>query len=90
MSHLSTEDKKAIFKEFGGADTNTGSVEAQIAMFTQRINHISLHLRTNRKDHSSTRALLTLVGKRRKLLKYLSRKDIQAYRDLLEKLGIRK
>jgi len=90
MGHLTTEEKKGIFQEFGGADTNTGSTEAQIAMFSQRIDHITKHLKENRKDHSSTRALITLVGKRRSLLNYLSRKDITKYRALIEKLGLRK
>jgi len=90
MSHLTTDEKKEIFKEFGGSDTNTGSTEAQIAMFSQRIDHITNHLRKNRKDHSSTRALVTLVGKRRSLLNYLAKKDITKYRALIEKLGLRR
>jgi len=90
MSHLTSEEKKKIFAEFGSSATNTGSTEAQIAMFSQRINHISQHLRTNRKDRSSTRALLKLVGKRRKLLSYLAKKDIVGYRGLIEKLGLRR
>lgn len=90
MSHLSSEEKKKIFADFGASATNTGSTEAQIAMFSQRIDHISQHLRTNRKDKSSTRALLMLVGKRRKLLSYLAKKDIVGYRSLIEKLGLRR
>jgi len=90
MGHLNTEDKKKIFAEFGGSAVNTGSTEAQIAMFSQRIDHISDHLRTNRKDRSSTRALLKLVGKRRKLLQYLAKKDIVGYRTLIGKLGLRR
>lgn len=90
MSHLSSEEKKKIFADFGSSATNTGSTEAQIAMFSQRIDHISQHLRTNRKDKSSTRALLKLVGKRRKLLSYLAKKDIVGYRGLIEKLGLRR
>lgn len=90
MGHLTTEQKKEIFKEFGGTDTNTGSTEAQIAMFSQRIDHISQHLRDNRKDFSSTRSLVKLVGKRRKLLNYLAKTDITKYRELIEKLGLRK
>lgn len=90
MSHLSSEEKKKIFADFGSSSTNTGSTEAQIAMFSQRIDHISQHLRTNRKDKSSTRALLKLVGKRRKLLSYLAKKDIVGYRSLIEKLGLRR
>ena len=81
---------KDIFKEFGGADTNTGSTEAQIAMFSERINYITGHLKSNKKDFSSTRALVSLVGKRRKLLNYLAKKDVQAYRNLLERLKLRR
>ena len=87
---LTTERKKEIFQEFGGNETNTGSIEAQIAMLTERINHISGHLRTHRKDHSSTRSLYKMVGKRKRLLKYLAHKDITRYRSILEKLNLRK
>jgi small subunit ribosomal protein S15 len=87
---LTTEKKIEIFKEFGGAATNTGAVESQVALITHRINHISEHLRSNRKDHSSTRSLYKLVGQRKKLLKYLSSKDINKYRGLIEKLNLRK
>ena len=87
---LTTNSKKEIFQEFGGATTNTGSTEAQIAIFTHRINHISQHLTSNRKDFSNTRSLLKLVGKRRRLLNYLSKNDITKYRTLIERLGIRK
>lgn len=87
---LTTEKKKEFFKEFGGSDTNTGSTEAQIAMYTHRISHITGHLKTNKKDFSSTRALLNLVGKRRSLLSYLAKNDLDAYRALIEKLGLRK
>ena len=88
--YLTTEKKEEIFKEYGGAGSNTGSVEGQIALFTYRIKSLSDHLKTNNKDHSCRRTLLTLVGKRRRLLTYLAKKDIQKYRDLIEKLGIRK
>jgi len=84
------EVKKNIFTEFGGAETNTGSTEAQVALFTSRINHISDHLKTNRKDHSNTRALLIMVGKRKRLLNYLAKKNLNGYRALIAKLGIRK
>ena len=87
---LAIDKKKEIFHEFGGSETNTGSVEAQIAMFTQRINDISGHLQQNKKDFASTRSLLKLVGKRKRLLSYLSKQDIQKYRDLIEKLNLRK
>lgn len=88
--NLTTQQKQEIFKTHGGSETNTGSVEGQIALFTARINHISNHLRTNKKDASSTRALLKMVGRRKRLLKYLAKKDIVKYRALLETLKIRK
>jgi small subunit ribosomal protein S15 len=88
--YLSEEKKNEIFSEYGGSATNTGSIEAQVALFTYRIKSLSEHLKTNKKDNSCKRSMLTLVGKRKRLLKYIQRKDIQAYRDLIEKLGIRK
>lgn len=88
--YLTKEKKEEIFAEYGGSATNTGSTEGQIALFTYRINSLSDHLRINKKDHSCRRTLLTLVGKRRKLLAYLAANDIQKYRDLIAKLGIRK
>ena len=89
-TYLSSEKKQEIFSEYGGMATNTGSPEAQIALFTYRIQSLSEHLRTNKKDHSCRKALLSLVGKRRRLLQYLASKDINAYRELIDKLGIRK
>ena len=89
-NYLTKEQKEGIFNEFGGAAKNTGSTEGQIALFTSRIQGLSDHLKTNRKDHSSRRTLLTLVGKRKRLLQYLYRKDITKYRALIEKLGLRK
>lgn len=89
-TYLSKEKREEIFAEYGGGANNTGSIEGQIALFTYRINSLSQHLRENKKDHSCRRALLALVGKRKRLLNYLSGKDIQKYRDLIEKLGIRK
>ncbi len=87
--YLSKEQKAEIFKEFGGSEANTGSVEGQVALFTHRIKSLSQHLQSNNKDHSSRRALLSLVGKRRSLLRYLAKNDITKYRDLVDKLGIR-
>jgi len=87
---LSKEKKAEIFKKHGGSETNTGSVEGQVALFTQRIKDITGHLKQNKKDYSSTRALVKMVGKRRRLLNYLQKKDIQAYRQLLDKLKLRK
>ncbi len=89
-TYLPLEKKKEIFAEFGGSETNTGSVEGQVALFTYRINSLSQHLRENKKDHSTRRTLLTLVGKRKRMLKYVAAKDINNYRQLIEKLGIRK
>jgi len=88
--YLTKEKKEEIFKEFGGSETNSGSTEGQIALFTFRIQSLSDHLKTNKKDHSSRKSLLSLVGKRKRLLHYLAGKDIQKYRDLIEKLNIRK
>ncbi len=87
---VTSETKKEIFKKFGGSETNTGSVESQVAMLTARINHISAHLKDNHKDNSSLRGLMNLVGKRKKLLNYLSKTDIQKYRSLIAELGLRK
>jgi small subunit ribosomal protein S15 len=88
--YLSKAKVEEIFTEYGGAPKNTGSTEGQIALFTYRIQELSAHLKTNHKDHSCRRTLLTLVGKRKRLLKYLAQKDIQKYRSLIEQLGIRK
>ncbi len=90
MSHFTAEKKANIFKNFGGNATNTGSVEAQIAMLTERINHISGHLKDNKKDFSTNRGLMQMVGRRKRLLQYLSHTNLTSYRALIEKLGIRK
>jgi small subunit ribosomal protein S15 len=88
--YLTSEVKKEIFKKHGGADTNTGSTEGQVALFTHRINHLTEHLKNNRKDFGTQKALLDLVGKRRKLLDYLKNNDIEKYRALIKELNIRK
>ena len=88
--YLPKEKKEEIFAEFGGDATNTGSTEGQIALFTYRIQELSNHLQTHRKDHGSRKALLSLVGKRRRHLAYLQKKDLDGYRALIAKLGIRK
>jgi small subunit ribosomal protein S15 len=90
MSHLTLERKAEIFSTYGGNAKNTGSIEGQIAMITERINHISMHLKTNRKDFSSQRGLMIMVGQRKRLLTYLSKHDLMGYRALIEKLGLRK
>lgn len=88
--YLTKEKRAEIYKEYGGSETNSGSTEAQIALFTYRIQMLSEHLKTNHKDHSSRRSLLTLVGKRKRMLRYLSNENINKYRELIAKLGIRK
>lgn len=90
MSNLTIEKKASIFKEFGGKTTNTGSIEGQIALLTERISHISAHLQENKKDFSTHRGLMKMVGKRKRLLTYLSKHNLQGYRALIEKLGLRK
>ncbi len=85
-----SEKKATIFSEFGGNEKNTGSIEAQIALLTERIKHISAHLKSNKKDFSSNRGLLQLVGERKSLLSYLSKHNLEGYRALIEKLGLRK
>ena len=88
--HLSAKEKDAIFKKFGGDSKNTGSTEGQIALFTNRISHLTEHLKKNRKDKNTQRSLQIMVGKRRGLLNYLMNKDIEKYRALIKDLGIRK
>lgn len=90
MPYLSTEKKASIFAEFGGKAANTGSIEAQVALLTERISHISSHLQQNKKDFSTHRGLMQLVGKRKRLLSYLQKHNLQGYRQLIEKLGLRK
>lgn len=88
--YLTAEKKEEIFKKFGGDAKNTGSTEGQIALFTHRINHLTGHLKSNRKDFHTQKALLDLVGKRRSLLTYYKNKDIVKYRELIKELKIRK
>ena len=87
---VTAEKKKDLFQAFGGSEKNSGSVESQIALFTERINHLTEHLRENKKDHATKRSLLMLVGKRRRFLNYLMKKDIEGYRALIAKLNIRR
>ncbi|MFM8431638.1 MAG: 30S ribosomal protein S15 [Bacteroidota bacterium] len=87
---LNSATKKEIFKKHGGSETNTGSAEGQIALFTQRIEHMTDHLRTYKKDYSTQRSLITLVGKRRSLLDYLQKTNIERYRAIISSLNIRK
>ena len=83
-------DKSAIIREYGLKEGDTGSPEVQVALLTARINHLNEHLRDNKNDHHSRRGLLLMVGQRRGLLDYLKRKDIERYRALVAKLGLRK
>ncbi|MCF8346941.1 MAG: 30S ribosomal protein S15 [Bacteroidales bacterium] len=88
--YLTAEKKQEIFKKYGKSETNTGSTEGQIALFTYRINHLTEHLKINKKDFSTQRALLRLVGKRRSLLDYLKDRNIERYREVIKDLNIRK
>jgi small subunit ribosomal protein S15 len=88
--YLDSEKKKEIFGNYGKSNTHTGSPESQVALFSYRISHLTVHMKANRKHNSTERALTRLVGKRRALLNYIKRKDIQRYRDLISKLGLRK
>lgn len=87
---LTKERKSAVIKEFGGSEKNTGSAEAQISLLTERINHISGHLESQKKDFNTSRNLLKLVGQRKRLLKYLQATNLKSYRQLIEKLNLRK
>ncbi len=90
--YLTSDIKKDIFKNHGAgkAETDTGSPEAQIALFTHRIKHLTEHLKVNKKDHSTRLGLLKLVGRRRRMLAYLQEKDIMRYRAIIKELEIRK
>jgi small subunit ribosomal protein S15 len=87
---LTKEKKSTIFADFGGKESNTGSIEGQVALLTERIAQISNHLQENKKDFSTHRGLMQLVGKRKRLLNYLQKHNLTGYRQLIEKLGIRK
>ena len=88
--YLDSAKKVEIFTEFGKDAKNTGSVESQVALFTYRIKHLTEHLKKNHKDFGTARSLTKMVGRRRKLLKYLYNKDITRYRELIKALGLRK
>ena len=87
---LTSERKREITERFGKSTEDTGSTEVQIALLTERINHLTEHLRTHRKDHHSRRGLLMLVGKRRRFLNYLQRSNLERYRELIKELGLRR
>jgi len=88
--YLTAEKKQEIFTKYGKDVTNTGSSESQVALFTYRISHLTEHLKGNRKDFGTQKALLKLVGKRRRQLDYLKDMDINRYRDIIKELNIRK
>jgi small subunit ribosomal protein S15 len=90
MSTLTPERTREIVSQFGANETDTGNTRVQIALLTQRINDLTGHLRTNKKDHHSRRGLLMLVGRRRRLLNYLQKKDLEGYRALIKELGLRR
>ena len=87
---LTTEAKLAVIKEYATHEGDTGSPEVQVAILTSRIGYLTEHLKEHKKDHHSRRGLLKLVGQRRNMLDYLRRKDIERYRSLIERLGLRK
>ena len=88
--YLTKEKKEEIFEKYGNGKNDSGSAEGQIALFTYRISHLSDHLKSNRKDFNTERSLVGLVGKRRRLLDYLMKKDIMRYRAIIKELGLRK
>lgn len=88
LSRMKTNQE--IIKEYGKSDTDTGSTEVQVALLSNRIDHLTDHLKTHKKDHHTRRGLLMLVGKRKRLLQYLQNQDVQRYRDLIDKLGLRR
>ncbi len=87
---ITKEKKDEIIKEYAISEGDTGSPEVQVALLTERINELTEHLKVNKKDHHSRRGLLKMVGRRRRLLAYLKEKDINRYRNLIERLGLRK
>ncbi len=87
---LTKQEKQTVVADFGKNEKDTGATEVQIALLTDRIQHLTEHFKTHKKDHASRRGLLKLVGQRRRLLRYLARKDIESYRAILAKLNLRK
>ncbi|MDL2230713.1 30S ribosomal protein S15 [Alistipes sp. OttesenSCG-928-L06] len=90
MSYLNSEKKQELFSTYGKSNTNTGSAESQVALFSYRIAHLTEHLKKNKHDYNTQRSLLKLVGKRRSLLDYLKRVDIERYRAIIKALNLRK
>ena len=87
---MTQEEKQAIIKEYATHEGDTGSAQVQVAVLTKRINELTEHLKVHKKDHHSRRGLLKMVGQRRNLLNYLKEKDLDRYRDLIARLGLRK
>ena len=87
---LKPAEKKEVINKFGGSASDTGSPEAQVALLSKRIDQLTDHLQTNQNDHHNRRGLLLLVGRRRRILQYLAKKDIARYRAIIDKLGIRR
>ena len=90
MNYLNSEKKTELFSSYGKSNTDTGSPESQVALFSYRINHLTEHLKAHKHDYNTQRALLRLVGKRRSLLNYLKKVDIERYRALVKALNLRK
>jgi small subunit ribosomal protein S15 len=90
MTAITAEDKAELVKKFGKDEKDTGAAEVQIALLTSRINHLTEHLREHKHDHHSRRGLLMLVGRRRRFLNYLQKKDLEGYRALIRELGLRR
>jgi small subunit ribosomal protein S15 len=88
--YLTSDKKKEFFAQYGKSETNTGSAEGQIALFSFRIAHLTEHLKRNKKDFNTQRSLVSLVGKRRRLLDYLKDRDIERYRNIIKELNLRK
>jgi small subunit ribosomal protein S15 len=90
MTAMTPEQKRDIVERFGKSETDTGATEVQIALLTRRINHLTEHLREHKHDHHSRRGLLMLVGRRRRFLDYLQKKNLEGYRTLIRELGLRR
>ena len=88
--YLDAKKKKSLFKKYGKSDIDTGQSESQIAVFTERINHLTAYLKDRKKDKNTKRSLVLLVGKRRRMLEYLKKKDIERYRKIIQSLKLRK
>jgi len=87
---MTSDDKLELVRRFGKDESDTGATEVQIALLTSRINHLTEHLREHKHDHHSRRGLLMLVGRRRRFLNYLQKKDLEGYRSLIRELGLRR